>query len=94
VTIACRVTSGLRSAVLHKAAILFAAGSAAPMQTPMDAEGPDSNLKSACQIKRRADSWVALVTPGAQAVATIRLRAPAVGDRLPIDVVQRVRISG
>ena len=94
VTIACRVTSGLRSAVLHKAAILFAAGSAAPMQTPMDAEGPDSNLKGACRVERRANSWVALVTPGAQAVATIRLRAPAVGDRLPVDVVQRVRISG
>jgi hypothetical protein len=51
-------------------------------------------VQKGCQIKRSAGSWVAVLTPGTSAVATIRFRAPAVGDRLPIDVVQRVRIAG
>lgn len=87
VTITCRVTSMLRSA---------------PKFTPMDAEGPadampaqpGTSSKKACRIVRRAGSLVAVVTPGTAAVATIRYRAPAVGDRLPIDVIQRVRITG
>lgn len=82
VTISCRVTSNLRIAL---------------RQAPMDADGPTVVAGSAaksCRITRSAGNWVAKVTPGTQAVATIRFRAPAVGDRLPLDIVQRVRITG